>query len=79
MPLGCCPKCDRLVSILPGELRGAATRERHWYPVRHDWIEHAACGGSIEDGACNRCQQPVAGDDPRAVAHEDCPGRKRSI
>lgn len=78
MALGCCKKCDRLVSISPGELR-VDGQTRYWYPVRHGWIEHAACGGSIEDGVCNRCQQPVDGDDLGAIPHDDCPGRKRAI
>lgn len=78
MALGCCAKCDRLVSISPGELK-ADGRTRCWYPVRHAWIEHAGCGGSVDDGVCNRCKRPVTGDDPRAIAHDDCPGRKRAI
>jgi hypothetical protein len=78
MALGCCKKCDRLVSIQPAEQR-PGQRERHWYPVRHEWIEHDGCGGAVEDGVCNRCAAAVAGDDPRAIAHDDCPGRTRSI
>lgn len=77
MALGYCRKCDKLVGIEARELKGTDDRTRNYYPVKHDWLEHEGCGGSVIDGNCNRCEQPVP--EIAATTQPICPGSKRPI